>query len=165
MAELVSSMLFVNTEHEQVSGIAMEFERVDFQLANDEAVEIMACDFVIQQIFPQGTDDALYQADVSLDPNIQNFAVVSGQALNDQVDGESIWSPRVVKDLTTSGAGAQVSADYRREFPPNLIVAQDLSVGFNSNNVGADMLIRTWYRVVRLTEGELLTLIARRRAR
>lgn len=165
MVNVVSPVLIDEVGHTQVAGAQIEYEDVEFSLANDEGVLILAADFTIQML-SAGGDDALYAAYFTLDPNPGTRAISSGSASN-TADDEEFWTPRIVKDLVTSGY-TQFNGEVRRDFvwgdhAPGILTSQNISVGFNSNNAGGGMRARIFFVIVRLDDKELLQLVARRR--
>lgn len=168
MPEFISPLLFQDASNAQASATAFEFESVDFSLANDEAVIISQVEFITPMQFPLGSIDALYQALFTLDPSPGPATSVSGAAVA-VFDSDVFWSPAVAPDLVTSGYGGywdrQLLRDFSQTPQGGILTAQSMSVGFNTNNIGATLVARVFYNVVSLSDRELVNLVARRRAR
>jgi len=166
MAQVVSPLLFEVIEHTQVSGTAQEFREVQFSLASDEAVRLIKLTWWIQAVQNIGVADAMYQAFFTLDPNPDPVTLTSGTALNLGINSDTIWNPRAVVDLAVSGYSEGISVEHVFDIPgEGILVAHNINVGFNSNNTGGQMGARIWYEVVRLDDREVVSLVARRRAR
>lgn len=165
MPDIVSPLLYENIEHTQVSATVLEFETVLFSLAHDEAVELVSLDVWTQITFPISTAEAMMQFVFSIDPNEEDATITSGIANNTGVNTDTIWNPRGTNEIVVEGGGQWRDATAHRDLPPGLIIANSMRVGFNTNNVGAQTGARVWYHVVRLGDRELVSLVARRRAR
>lgn len=164
MADTVSIVQHEVIAHTQVSSTAVELEEVGFALADDEAVRLLSFDFMIQALSTTN-DDALYAALFDIDDNPPARTVAAGQLGAGPITDDVIWSPRVVKDTITSGR-ENVNYEFHRDLPGDgILIAHDMNIGFISNNVGGVMGARVFYEVVRLDDRELVSLVARRRAR
>lgn len=165
MADIVSPTLQISIAHAQINGTDNDVVPVNFQLASDEAVELIQMSWNYGQGFPFG-GDALYVAALSLDPDRAALTRAAAGTYTpiEWENASNLMTFVSVRDLVTSGIAEGMIQGGVHNFPPGIVTAQNMTAVFATNNVGAVHVMRIVFRILRITDREFVQLVARRRA-
>lgn len=155
MAEVYEPLLSRAVSHTQVNAVNCEWERIGLSLSVEEAVEVYGVSFNYADRFP--ATEADYGFAFNIDPDILE---TNPQSV--KTDADTFAQMEGQNDLVTSGYSNQIQT-FNITLPRPLLISTDVSFGFWTNNVGGVLVARLFFKNVKLTEREAVSIAIRRR--